>query len=160
MSTPAVVPVYVVALESAFGAPSQAGFGSAVFYEVTIAAANLEQVAQEKYRYFVGDLWERFGAGTWLSTWRLLYTRSDQRRDIASELLAITDHDARQLAPLIVDNGSRAASSREALTAAYDDETVSALRVYRIGDGAALAGLLIAGWRDNGEAVFLTLLLD
>jgi len=96
------VPVFVVELEAAFGAPSQAGFGSAVFYEATIAAADLEQVAQAKYRFFVGDLWDRFGSAAWLNTWRLLYTRSYQRRDIASELLAITDRDARQLAALII----------------------------------------------------------
>ena len=91
MSSPYSVPVYAVELEAAFGAPSQAGFGSAVFYEAAIAAVDLEQVAQEKYRYFVGDLWERFGEAVWLSTWRLLYTRSDQPRDIAFKLLSITD---------------------------------------------------------------------
>jgi len=160
MSSSHSVPAYVVELEAAFGAPSQAGFGSAVFHEATIAAADLEQVAQAKYRFFVGDLWERFGSAAWLSTWRLLYTRSDQPRDIASELLSITDRDARQLAPLIVDNGSSATSSRQALAAAFDDETVTALQVYQIGDGAALSGLLIAGWRDSGEAIFLVLLLD
>ena len=154
------VPVFVVELEAAFGAPSQAGFGSAVFYEATIAAADLEQVAQAKYRFFVGDLWDRFGSAAWLSTWRLIYARSDQRRDIASELLAITDRDARQLASLIIDNGSSATSSRQALAAAFDDETVTALQVYQIGDGAALSGLLIAGWRDSGAAIFLVLLLD
>ena len=50
------IPVYVVSMESAFGAPSQAGFGSAVFYEPAIVAADLARIAQEKYRYFVGDL--------------------------------------------------------------------------------------------------------
>jgi hypothetical protein len=153
-------PAYAIALEAVYGAPSQAGFGSAVFYETAIAAADLERIAQEKYRYFVGDLWERYGAAAWLSTWQLLYTRSDQRRDIASELLSITDRDVRQLAPLIVDNGSSATSSRQALGAAFDDGTVALLQVYKIGDGAALAGLLIAGWRDSGEAIFLVLLLD
>jgi hypothetical protein len=160
MSATSNIPVYVVELESAYGAPSQAGFGSAVFYEAAIAAVDLEQAALDKYRYFVGDLWERFGEAAWLRTWRLLYTRSDRRRDIASELLASADRDARQLAPLIVDNGSNAASSRQALAAAFADESVTLLQVYKIGDGAALSGLLIAGWRENGAAIFLVLLLD
>ena len=153
-------PAYAITLEAVYGASSQAGFGSAVFYEAAIAAADLEQAALDKYRYFVGELWERFGAAAWLSTWQLVYTRSDQPRDIASELLAITDRDARQLAALIIDNGSSATSSRQALAAAFDDETVTALQVYQIGDGAALSGLLIAGWRDSGAAIFLVLLLD
>jgi hypothetical protein len=152
-------PAYVSALEAAYGAPSQAGFGSAVFYEAAIATADLEQAALDRYRYFVGELWERFGAAAWLSTWQLLYTRSDQPRDIASELLSITDRDAQQLAPLIVDNGSSAASSRQALAAAFDSETVALLQVYKIGDGAALSGLLIAGGRDSCETIFLVLLL-
>ena len=84
----------------------------------------------------------------------------DQPRDIASELPSITDRDAHQLAPLIVDNGSSATSSRQALAAAFDDDAVALVRVYKIGDGAALSGLLIAGRRENGEAVFLVLLLD
>ncbi len=160
MSSPSIIPVYVVALESAYGAPSQVGFGNAVFYEAAIAAVDLEPAALDKYRYFVGDLWERFGEAAWLSTWRLLYTRSDQPRDIASELPSITDRDAHQLAPLIVDNGSSATSSRQALAAAFDDDAVALVRVYKIGDGAALSGLLIAGRRENGEVVFLVLLLD
>ena len=160
MSSPYSVPAYVVELEAAFGAPSQAGFGSAVFFEAAIAAVDPEQAALEKYRYFVGDLWERFGEATWMSTWRLLYTRSDQRHDIVSELQAIADRDARLSVPLIVDSDNQAAPARPALAAAFDDETVSQLAVYILGDGAALSGLLIAGRRDSGEAIFLILLLD
>ena len=53
------LPVYVTALEAAYGAPSQAGFGSAVFYEPTEAGDDLAQAALAKYKYFIGDLWER-----------------------------------------------------------------------------------------------------
>jgi hypothetical protein len=158
--SPSTHPAYAIALEAVYGASSQAGFGSAVFYEAAIAAVDLEQAALEKYRYFVGDLWERFGEAAWLSAWRLLYTRSDHRRDIASELLSITDRDAHQLAPLIVDNGSNAASSRQVLAAAFDNEAVTLLQVYKIGDGAALSGFLITGRRDSGETIFLVFLLD
>jgi hypothetical protein len=44
-------PEYVAALEAAYGAPSQAAFGSAVFYEQTIAQDDLEQAALPQYRY-------------------------------------------------------------------------------------------------------------
>ena len=52
-------PKYVTALEAAYGAPSQAGFGSAVFHEPIEAGDDLAQAALAKYKYFTGELWER-----------------------------------------------------------------------------------------------------
>lgn len=49
-------PVYVTDLEIAYGTPSQAGFGSAVFYEPMAGDVSLAQMALDKYQYFVGDL--------------------------------------------------------------------------------------------------------
>jgi hypothetical protein len=46
-------PAYVTALEAAFG--------SAVFPEQSKAADDLAQAALAKYKYFIGDQWERFG---------------------------------------------------------------------------------------------------
>jgi hypothetical protein len=37
---------------------------------------------------------------------------------------------------------------------------VTELRVFSLGDGAAMAGILVAGRRDNSEATFLVFLLD
>ena len=54
-------PGYLERLEAAYGPPSQAGFGSAVFNRRLEAAVELEQVALATYRYFVGDLWEAYG---------------------------------------------------------------------------------------------------
>jgi hypothetical protein len=54
-------PATVTALEAAYGAPSQAGFGSAVFYAPLPATADLDAAARIQYRYFVGELWERYG---------------------------------------------------------------------------------------------------
>jgi hypothetical protein len=153
-STP--TPLYVVGLESVYGAPSRAGFGGAVFYEPALPAADLERVAQEKYRYFVGALWERLGKKAWLSAWRPIYSRAARRRDIVAELQTITDRDARLSVPLIL----RTAQARQALANAYNHDTVAQLAVYKLSDGAALSGLLIAGRRDSGEAVFLVFLLD
>lgn len=130
--------------------------GSAVFYEPALPAAALERAAQEKYRQFVGDLWERLGKATWLRAWRPLYTRADQRRDIVAELQAITDRDARLAVPLIL----RTAQARQALANAYDHETVTQLTVYKLSDDAATSGLLIAARRASGEAVFLVFLLN
>lgn len=54
-------PAAVTALEAAFGGPSPAGFGSAVFYVPLAATSDLDAAAHARYRYFVGDLWERYG---------------------------------------------------------------------------------------------------
>ena len=66
---------YVTHLEAAYGAPSQEGFGSAVFYERLKASDDLEQAAFAKYRYFVGEQWERFGEDAWMGPWKVVYTR-------------------------------------------------------------------------------------
>lgn len=68
-------PEYVTALEAAYGAPSQAGFGSAVFHEQLEASASLEQAALAQYQYFVGDLWERYGKDAWMGPWKEVYAR-------------------------------------------------------------------------------------
>jgi hypothetical protein len=53
----------VANLEAAYGTPSQAGFGSAVFHEQLDATGVLRQMALVKHNYFVDGLWARFGAG-------------------------------------------------------------------------------------------------
>ena len=65
----------VLQLEAAYGAPSQAGFGSAVFYMPFIQAGDLEDAAQFWYKHFVGQSWERYGAAAWMGTWKLVYAR-------------------------------------------------------------------------------------
>ena len=155
-------PEYVAALEAAYGAPSQAGWGSAVFLERLKAADELEPAALAKYRYFVGELWERFGDDAWMGPWKAVYTRpADGKRDIIAELRGITDRDARQSVEMILDNVDDPEKARAALSAAFDDPAVTELAVYNIGDGAAMSGLLLAGRRgDAGEATFLVFLLD
>jgi hypothetical protein len=59
VSVNAAKPVYVTDLEAADGAPSQAGLGSAVFYEVPAASDDLTAAALANNEYFMGDLWAR-----------------------------------------------------------------------------------------------------
>ena len=154
-------PSYVADLEAAYGAPSQAGFGSAVFYEQVEAASSLEKLALEKYKYFVGDLWERYGEDAWTGPWKEVYARkAGSSRDIVAELQGISDPDARLSVPMILEVVANAEAARQALSAAYDDAAVSELAVYTLGDGEAMSGLLVAGRRDTGEATFLVFLLD
>lgn len=154
-------PEYVVDLQGAYGPPSQDGFGSAVFSEPIDGDARLEQVALDRYKYFVGDLWDRYGEAAWLATWKEVYTRpAGARVDIVAELRAIRNPDAALSVAMILDNIQGAEQARAALSAAYDDPTVTELRVFNLGDGDAMSGLAVAGRRNNGSAVLLIFLMD
>lgn len=155
-------PKQVIDLEAAYGAPSQAGFGSAVFYAQLDVADDLEKVALEKYRCFTGDLWERYGEDAWMSPWKEVYARKmNATHDIEVELRGIKDPDAAISVPMILDNIEEAEKARAALSTAYDDPTMTELRVFNLGDGGAMSGLLIAGRQnESGEGTFLVFLMD
>lgn len=161
-TTEAGRPVYVTALEAAYGAPSQAGFGSAVFHETMKPDDDLAQAALARYRYFTGDLWERYGEDAWMGPWKEVYARKPgARRDIVAELRGITDPDARISAPMILDVVKGADRACVALATTYDDPAVTELRVFNLGDGEAMSGLLVAGRRaGDGGATFLVFLMD
>ncbi len=157
----AAKPDYVVAMEAAYGVPSQNGFGSAVFFERVQSDAQLETLAQTYYQYFVGDKWDAWGPDTWLAPWKEVYVRpatADHR--VEAELRGIQDADTQMQVGMILDVVEDAAAARKALSGAFDAPDVVDLRAYLIGDGAAMSGLLLAGRRDNGEATFLVFLLD
>jgi hypothetical protein len=61
---------------------------------------------------------------------------------------------------MILENIEGAEKARLALSSVFDDPTVTDLRVYTLGDGGAMAGILVAGAKETGEAVFLVFLLD
>ena len=155
-------PEYVAALEAAYGAPSQAAFGSAVFHEQLKATDSLEQAALAKYKYFVGDQWGRFGEAAWMGPWKQVYARQpDAKHDIVAELRGLADRGARLSASVILDDVENAEAASAALSAAFDDSAVTELMVYNVGDGGAMSGLLLVGRRaETGESTFLVFLLD
>jgi hypothetical protein len=157
-----IQPQYVAALEAAYGAPSQAGFGSAVFFEQMKADDDLTQAALAKYQYYTGELWERWGAAAWMGPWKEVYVRpAGARPDIVAELRGISDSDAAVSAPMILDAVQDAEKARAALAAAYNDPAVTELRVFNLGDGGAMSGILVAGRRGAaGEAILLVFLMD
>lgn len=161
-AAPAEPPAYVARLQAAYGPPSQSGFGSAVFHEVLAADADLAQAARGKYRYFVGELWGRFGEQAWLGPWKEVYARAPgTRREIVAELRGIGDRDAQLSVPMVLDGLQDAEQARAALSTAFDDPAVTELRVFNLGDGAAMSGLLVAGRRgESGEIAFLVFLMD
>ncbi len=149
-------PSYVEELEQAYGVPSQAAFGSAVFYEPDIGESHLDEFALSRHKYFCGETWTRFGEENWLENWKQVFGRkSGSKGDIVAELGSLEDRDARSSASMLLDN----AESHDALIAAFDDPGVSSLRIFRIGDGNAMSGLLIASLRRDG-AVALVFLMD
>ena len=148
----------VVALQSVYGLPRQAGFGSAVFSD-RVKANDLEQAALKHYRYFLGNLWDWFGEAAWMTPWKQIYRRRpDRKPDIVTELRSLTGDPASSVSMLLETANPDAA--QKALSVAYDDATVSDLAIYTTGDGAAMSGLLIAGRRQTEEATFLVFLLD
>lgn len=155
-------PAYVTALEAAYGAPSQAGMGSAVFFESVKGDDDLARAALAKYRHFVGGLWERFGEKAWMGPWKEVHARkAGSRPDVVAELRGITDRDAAQSAPMLLDVVQGPEKARAALVAAFDDPAVTELRVFNLGDGGAMSGLVIAGRRAAAaEAVFVVFLME
>lgn len=155
-------PESVTALEAAYGAPSQAAFGSAVFHEPLKPGDSLEQAALAKYKYFVGELWERWGEKAWMGPWKEVYAREvGAKPDVVAELRGIEDRDAALSVPMILDSIEGAEKARAALAAAFDDPAITELRVFNLGDGGAMSGLLIAGRRaEPADATFLVFLLD
>lgn len=149
-------------LEAAYGGPSQAGFGSAVFHETLRGEDDLKQAALSTYRTFVGPLWERYGENAWMGPWKEVYTRKPGvAPDIAAELRSIADPNARLSVPMILDNIEGAETAHAALSAAFDDQAVTELRAFNLGDGEAMSGILIAGRRGgSGDATLLVFLMD
>ena len=151
----------IATLAAIYGGPSQSAFGSAVFHE-KLGAGELAQAALAKYREFVGKLWDQYGEKAWTEPWKEVYGREPgSSANIVSELRKITGRDALLSVPMLLDNIENADMAKAALSGVFDDPAVTELRVFAIGDGEAMSGILIAG-RDggSGEATFLLFLMD
>lgn len=147
-------------MQALYGQPSQAGFGSAVFDEWIHPGTGLDAISLRYYQYFVGKLWEQYGESAWMSTWKQVYLRPDGiQPDIVAELRAIADPLAAQYVPiLLLTETDDEARAQQALATVFNHPQVTDLRVYAIGDGAALSGLLVAGYRPNDMTILISLL--
>jgi hypothetical protein len=155
-------PDTVTRLQAVYGPPSQAGFGSAVFFVPLAAGDDLTGAALAHYRTFVGARWERPGEQAWMEPWRQVYVRpAGAQADIAAELRAISDPDALRSVPMFLDAIDDPEAARAALGAAFDAPAVGELRVFNLGDGGAMSGLLIAARHaPGGAAILLVFLMD
>ena len=159
--SPAKKPSYVLELEKAFGGPSQSAFGTAVFFDPdTCDREMLDKRALTHYQHFCGKTWDQFGSENWLSTWELVHSREGQPGQIVSELKELTDPDARISASSMLDGHDDPSLAQNALALAFDDTAVQQLQIYKIGDGAAMSGILIAAQRVDEGSMFLIFLMD
>lgn len=124
-STP--LPQSVTDLVTLYGAPSQAGFGSAVFYDQIEPGSDLEPIALRYYQHFVGKLWEQYGESAWMSTWKQVYARTGGATpDIVTELKAITDPAAADYVPiLLLEETDNYARTQQGLADVFDEPQVT-----------------------------------
>ena len=150
---------YVIELEGVYGPPAEEGFGSTVFFTRTDGPQDLEKLARKFYRSFVGSLWERWGEDAWMGTWRQVYARpAGGTADAVAELRGISDAEAKRSLPLLLEVPGNADA---VLATAFNDPAVTEFRVFNIGDGEAMSGLLVAGQRTaENESVFVVALMD
>lgn len=101
-----------------------------------------------------------------MGPWKEVYARGPGVAvDLVAELRGITDPAAELSVPMILDAVDAPEAARAALAAAFDDPAVRELRVFNLGDGQAMSGLLVAGRRGaeggaSAEATFLVFLMD
>lgn len=154
-------PLYIHNLETVFGPSSQKAFGSAVFYE-NMVTGDLNQLSLDKYRYFVGELWNRYGEDAWMGMWKEVYKRKQNiKNDIVTELKNITDQDVKFSVSMFLGGIENPEDAHKALATAFDDPAVTELIVHSVGDGAAMSGLLITGYRKKtSDATFVIFIMD
>ena len=159
-------PAWLNLLEQTFGLPSQAAFGTAVFSETNADAnataddSDLETRAKFWYQNFCGPTWEKFGPQNWLSTWLRVGSRVQPAVPILQDLASLQDRQSRQSGEFMLEGHADVAATKRALSQAFDNPEMAERQIYRIGDGEAMSGILIAGRHRAGESVFLAFLMD
>lgn len=173
-------PPDISTLQEIFGGPDVHGMGSSVV-SLTISPPNndvdLESLAKIQYQEFCGEIWNRFGPENWLAPWSELYRRpypnddDDLVRNILDELRGLKDdHCIDLVVSMMLENIDDAKVAHAALSQVFDDPAIQQLSIYRLGDGEAYNGLLIAATTHPAtmagedettvQAIFLTFLMD
>jgi hypothetical protein len=151
----------IEALEKVYGKPSNAGFGSAVFYEMSKQGVSLATIALDDYKLFMGEKWNAETEATWMSTWKMVYERSPgSNPNILTELNNIRDADAKRSVPLLTELVENAEQGKLALAAAYNHPDISQVQVFTVGDNAEMSGLLLSGLFTDHSACSVICLMD
>jgi hypothetical protein len=148
-------------LERVYGKANDTGFGSAVFSAITAAPSSADSVALQHYRAFLGSKLTPEREAAWMGAWKQVYTRpKGQAGDILAELGSLPDAEAKRSVPLLIEFPEDAAAARAALSAAFNHPAVTALSIYRGGDGEAISGLAITAIFSDGNCCSVIVLMD
>jgi len=152
----------IPALQKIYGGPEVTGMGSSVTEVALPEQGKLEEVAKQRYQKFCGEIWERFGPENWMSQWAEVYQRpSGQVGKIIEELRSLKDHTTSMAGSMILDNIDDPEAAHAVLSEVFDNPAIKELSIFRLGDGEAYSGLLIAADRGVSQpAIFLTFLMD
>lgn len=152
----------VATLQTIYGGPEIQGMGSSVLEVRLPAGESLESGAQHRYREFCGELWERFGPENWLGQWAEVYRRPDgQGGDIVRELRGLKDHSTEMAGSMLLDNIDDPETAVAALERVFNHPSIRRLSIFRLGDGEAYSGLLLAAQGTARDSlVTLTFLMD
>lgn len=152
----------VSALQGIYGGPEVQGMGSSVKEVEVPAGTSMEAVAKQRYQQFCGEIWERFGPENWLGQWAEVYQRPNGLSgDIVRELRELKDHSAELAGSMLLDNIDEPESAVAALRGVFDHPSIEELSIFRLGDGEAYSGVLIAAQsKASKPLVTLTFLMD
>lgn len=152
----------VTKLQSIYGGPEVQGMGSSVLELSVPAGESLEELAKQRYQEFCGEIWERFGPENWLAQWAEVYRRPDgQAGDIVRELRELQDQPTELAGSLLLDNIDEPETAVAALAEVFNHPSIRRLSIFRLGDGEAYSGLLIAAERTEAKQLAtLSLLMD
>jgi hypothetical protein len=105
-------------------------------------------------------MWQQSGPDNWLREWQMVYRRANNSQSIINELEAIGDPLVRMNAATMLEGAADPSTARSALQRAFDYPTLEDLQIFKLGDGGAMSGILIAGRRASNEMAFVAFLLD
>lgn len=167
----------IAKLQQIYGGPEVRGLGSSVIEVALDDESRFESTVKERYRVFCGEIWERFGPENWLGQWAEVYRRPEIEIEvegevegegeggsataIEDELRKLADHAASMAGSLILDNIDDAEAARDALQRVFDDPAIRRLSIYRLGDGEAIFGIMIAALAGSpGRIVMMITMSD
>ncbi len=153
--------ILIGALEKIYGKANDTAFGSAVFHGPVTPAANIDDIAMQHYKAFLGKKLTSQTETNWFQPWKKVYERSPEiKADILTEYNGIKDTNAQISLPLITELIENAGEGKQALAEAYNHAGVNAMAVFTIGDGEAFSGIITTGIYSNEYGCSVITLMD
>ncbi|MEX6776199.1 hypothetical protein [Limnospira fusiformis] len=162
MSTSSQLPQYVSDLMELYGSSYGQLLDSGVFYDILEPEVDLEKVAFNHLRKFVGPRFFEPNEDGWRRGWELLYRRPEgEPGNIVKEFEDVYDILERVLWVFLHPLGENDyETAPQKLAIAFDNPEVTDLRIYQIHDEDIFNGRLIISRRSNGETTTLIIIRD